>query len=179
MASTRYLIALAAVLAGTAVACTSTGDDPTGPSAAGAPVLGKHRGPGDAEPQGELRCFPLDYGTTKKKVGRAGGTIYVGRNSLTIPAGALTKDVDIKAVVPMDTVAAINFYPEGLQFTPGSQVRLKLDYNACPGARLVSKVIVHTDSLSNVLEVLPTDDNFFTGTVEATLQHFSRYAVDY
>lgn len=179
MALTRRLIALAAALASVAVACTSA--DPAGPSAAdNTPATEPLSRGGARKAHGELRCIPLPPAYAQKKIGPAGGELRIGLHRLTIPAGALTKTINIAGEVPTDTVASIRFSPEGLTFTPGSQVRLKLDYNTCPGGRTVSgKTIVYTDEAANPLEVLPSVDDVLRGDVEAVLGHFSRYAISY
>ncbi|OLC03398.1 MAG: hypothetical protein AUH78_12930 [Gemmatimonadetes bacterium 13_1_40CM_4_69_8] len=125
---------------------------------------------------GLLTCSPLAYDSVTATIGPDGGTIRVGPHALAIPAGALGVPTTITAVVPSDTVNAVRFQPEGLQFDRAAD--LTLSYANCNLlGSLAPKHIVHTTDALQILEYLPTVDDLLTGAVTGQLQHFSDYAI--
>lgn len=173
---------LAAVLAA-GVSCTS--DDSMGPSA---PSNESSMGQMDGQ-QSELilgglldglknlhllSCSPQPYASRTQVVGRNGGTIVVGTHRLDIPAGALTRDVTIRAEQVTHRVNSVRFSPEGLKFA--RPVKLTLSYANCSPLLLLKRV-VYTDELLRILELIPSLDNLKNKTVTGEIRHFSRYAV--
>ncbi len=131
MIRSRFLVRLLAivVLGTTTLSSCSTLDAPTAPASAAetaqvrAPVLGSLL-------KGLLVCDQQRYARTVTTVGSAGGTIRVGKHTLVIPRGALTRSVTITAEAPADFVASVRFSPEGLKFSRPATVTL--DYSSCP-----------------------------------------------
>ena len=127
---------------------------------------------------GLLSCSAQPYARSSQVVGAAGGTIRVGRHSLVIPRGALSRDVLITAEAPSDEVASVRFSPEGLQFNAGHSPTVTLSYAACPLGRLqLLKHVAYTTERLQILNILTSIDNLLTMQVSAPIQHFSRYAV--
>jgi hypothetical protein len=183
---------LLAVLLATSIVITGlscrSGDVPTAPQAAssaelarpaanplgGTPVAG-----GELTPK-LLSCTPQPYARSSMTIGPRGGTITVGKHSLVVPAGALTRDVPIIAEAPSDSVVSVRLMPEGLRFAPGKPAMLTLDYSACPlDGRNDLKQVVHTTETLVIVELLLSVDNPIKRKVSAPLRHFSRYAVAY
>lgn len=113
-----------------------------------------------------------------QKVGPAGGTVQVGPHTLTIPAGALSKDVTITAKTGAKNGNAIEFGPEGLRFN--SYVRLTMDLSNCTGWGLLRlPLVVYTTDLLSILEAEPSVLDPKRKTVTGFITHFSQYAVAY
>jgi hypothetical protein len=151
------------------VSCTSS-DDPVGPpveapsqSLAGL-LQGLHL----------LSCSSQPYAVTTQTVGPLGGVINVGTHRLTIPAGALSSRVTIKAEQVPSRVNSVRFSPEGLQFDKKAQ--LTLSYKNC-SPLLLLKQVVYIDELLRILDILPSRDDRINKTVTGDIKHFSRYAV--
>ena len=91
-----------------------------------------------------------------------------------IPAGALTKDMTIRAEQVTYRVNSVRFSPEGLKFA--KPAKLTLSYANCSPLLLLKRV-VYTDELLRILELIPSLDNLKNKTVTGEIRHFSRYAV--
>jgi len=129
---------------------------------------------------GLLYCSPLPYASTTQTIGPDGGTISVGPHTLTIPAGALSEEVEITAEAPSDSVNSVRLFPEGLTFANGDPARLTLSYSNCTLlGRLLPKRIVYTTDLLELINTLPSIDDLLHRRVSAPLEHFSRYAVSW
>lgn len=172
------LMSLVLTLATGLTSCTS-GDSPTGPSEVTAvrdtqsnlylpivtPLL-----------NGLVGCNRQSYDYEQKVIGPNGGSIQVNGHVLTIPAGALSRNVTITATAPSGFVAAVEFQPQGLQFA--RPAKLTLDYSSCPLGRLqLFKHIAYTTDDYNILDLLSSLDDILRMRVSADLRHFSRYAV--
>jgi len=108
--------------------------------------------------------------------GPSGGTLVLGRNRLIIPSGALAEPTLITATVPDDTIAAIQFQPEGLRFL--KPAGLVLDVAGCgiPGSESAPDIVYMNDS-GEILERIDAIFSSFWHTVAAPIEHFSQYAV--
>lgn len=125
---------------------------------------------------GLLTCTPLPYDSVTQTVGPEGGTIQVGAYTLVIPDSALDTAVTITAVAPSDTVNAVRFQPEGLHFQQKAQ--LTMSYANCNLlGSLVPKQIAYTDSTLQIIDYLPSVDDFTSQTVTGRVRHFSEYAL--
>jgi hypothetical protein len=123
-----------------------------------------------------LACKPLPADSVTQVIGPNGGTINVGANSFTVPAGALDSAVAITAVAPSDNVNRIVFQPSGLTFN--QPATLTMSYANC--GVLSSQAppqIAYVDDLMNLLYYLPSVGNSPPQTVTGQVQHFSDYAV--
>ncbi len=121
-----------------------------------------------------LSCTPQAYAVTTQVVGTDGGTITVGTHRLTIPAGALSQSVTIRAEQVSDRVNSVRFSPEGLTFA--KPAKLTMSYSNCSPLLLLKRV-VYTNEQLFILELLPSLDDLRNQTVTGDLRHFSRYAV--
>jgi hypothetical protein len=123
-----------------------------------------------------LVCSSLPYVKTTSEIGPDGGVIFVGRNVLAIPRGALSRPVTITAEQISGSANSLRFSPEGLQFERPAV--LTMNYENCLLV-LLQKKIVYTDENLKVLQVLRSFDLFRSKTVTAPIDHFSRYVVAY
>ena len=123
---------------------------------------------------GLLSCSEQQYAVTYQTVGSQGGTIRVGKHSLTIPRGALRQNVRIKAEQLRGPTNSVRFSPEGLQFQRPAV--LSLSYKNCENVE-VPKAVVYTTEQLKVLEILRSLDLLKERIIAAPIDHFSRYAV--
>jgi hypothetical protein len=123
---------------------------------------------------GLLSCEEQKYDVTYQTVGPRGGSIKVGKHSLTIPKGALRYNVRIKAEQMPGSTNSVRFSPEGLEFE--KPATLTLDYKNCEDVG-TPKAVVYTTEEFKILEVLQSLDLFKRRTVTAPIDHFSRYAI--
>lgn len=121
-----------------------------------------------------LSCSTQPYATTTQVVGPQGGVIQVGTHRLTIPAGALSGPVTIKAEQVPGKVNSVRFSPEGLQFS--RPATLQLSYGNCSPLMVVKRV-VYTDEILRILDLIPSLDLRDSKVVTGSIRHFSRYAV--
>jgi len=180
---TRGFVVLGLVTALTLGAGCTSSDSPVGPSAAAptqAPELllggltstvGKILSITDL-----LTCSALPYASTTRTIGPNGGVVAVGQYSLVIPAGALDRNVQIRAEQVSGKVNSVRFSPDGLKFA--RPAALTMGYQNC-ALVLLPKRIVYTSELLKVLDILRSTDLFGSRTVTAPIDHFSRYAVAY
>jgi len=127
-------------------------------------------------PVGLLACTPLAADSVTQTIGPEGGTIQVGANTLSVPAGALDSAVSITAVAPSDSVNRVNFQPEGLTFLQPAS--LTMSYANCSTiGSLFPKRVAYTTDLLLILEYLPSVDDLSGQSVTGQVQHFSDYAI--
>ncbi len=190
---TRSRIILTAALAALAAACS----DAPAPSAPSRTVSAESRFPefnavggdyhngtlvpgslgnaGSAPAPGEqkrLSCSisaPLE-GTAE--IGANGGVLYVGKNVLIVPPGALTETVTISGSVDAGSEFKIDFQPHGLQFK--KPAGLILDVSACAGAPNV----VYLDEQGSIAQRITAIFATWWHVIAAPLDHFSTYALD-
>jgi hypothetical protein len=107
--------------------------------------------------------------------GASGGTLWVGRNRLIIPPGALSERVTISGTIVGDTVAFLQFQPEGLRFK--KPAGLILDASGCTLHEDGAADLVYIDDNGVIAEqIRATYDNAWH-TVAAPIEHFSGYAI--
>jgi hypothetical protein len=123
-----------------------------------------------------LLCSPQPYAITTQTIGPAGGVLNVGTHSLLIPQYALSAKVTITAEQIRGTTNSVRFSPEGLRFLKPATLTMK--YENCALVLLQKKIVFTTEQLK-ILEVLSSLDLFKSKTVQAPIEHFSRYAVAY
>lgn len=107
-------------------------------------------------------------------IGIDGGTISLCGNSLVIPAHSLSNLTHISLVPVAGHPGVVQFYPEGLQFSPTAKPTLTLNTDGAPNP--ATAFIVYTDDQGNVKEVEATTSRT-SHSVSAQIGHFSRYAV--
>ena len=106
--------------------------------------------------------------------GPNGGTLWVGRNRLIIPPGALSERVTISGTIVGDTVAFLQFQPEGLHFK--KPAGLILDASGCTLPENGADVVYIDDGGGIAEHIRATYDNAWH-TVAAPIEHFSGYAI--
>lgn len=122
--------------------------------------------------QTRLACnivAPLSGSAT---IGPEGGLLYVGRNLLIVPPGALTQPVTLSGTVPTGNQFLIDFQPHGLQFK--KPAGLVLDMSSCGTAPNV----VYLDEQGGILQRITAIFSNWWHVIAAPLDHFSTYAVD-
>jgi hypothetical protein len=125
-----------------------------------------------------LACPNYRHYETQQTVGPYGGYIQAGPASLYIPPGALDRYVTITATVPRDSRATyVQFEPHGLRFD--RPTALTMSYSNCGLLASTPKQIVYMDENRNleILEALPSIDDYWRKKVTGKLDHFSSYAV--
>ena len=180
-----FRLALRSLLVGGAIALIScTEGSLTAPASANtAPAFG--RAPQDdlfgssahlPKYVGLLRCTPVASVSASKVIGPEGGVLEVGANTLTVPAGALSREVTITGVAPSGSVNRIEFGPEGLQFH--KPAKLEMGYANCDLMGILSpKHIAYTTDELRILNLLKTVDDLQSRTLTTELKHFSDYAI--
>ncbi|HEV8234061.1 MAG TPA: hypothetical protein VGP84_05660 [Gemmatimonadaceae bacterium] len=107
--------------------------------------------------------------------GPNGGTLWVGRNRLIIPPGALSEHVTIRGTIVGDTVAFLQFQPEGLHFK--KPAGLILDATGCELPPDDAADVVYIDDRGDIAEEIRATYNNAWHTVAAPIEHFSGYAI--
>lgn len=107
-------------------------------------------------------------------IGPDGGTVTLGATSLVIPKYALSQLTHIVALPSLGNTIAVQYFPEGLQFSPAAPPTLTFNTD-CIG-NPANAQIVYTDDAGNILERLTTTSRT-AHTISAQIHHFSRYAV--
>jgi len=184
MRFSRVLLALpaAAILAVTVWSCRPD-NSPTGVSVTSPPPVSGDLVSGVVSTPtslvgklGLLKCTPLPYAKSSTVIGPLGGTLRIGQSTLTIPAGALARSVQITGEQLSDTVNSVRFAPEGLQFAKPAS--LQMPYGNCSLVGIiVPKQIAYTTDNLQILQLLLSVDNLLSKTVTGQVNHFSRYAV--
>jgi hypothetical protein len=184
MRFSRVLLALpAAAILAVAVWSCRPDNSPTGVSVASTPPVSGDLVSGVVSTTtglvgdlGLLKCTPLPYAKSSATIGPLGGTLQIGQNTLTVPAGALTQSVQITGEQLSDTVNSVQFSPQGLQFAKPAS--LSMPYANCNLlGRLLPKQIAYTTDNLQILTYLLSIDNLSSKTVTGQVNHFSRYAV--
>jgi hypothetical protein len=172
MRRTRWFLPCAALAAAFALgSCGERTTLPLSPPISGLPVLGDGLGGLTL-----LACSPLPADTGSAVIGPAGGTIDVGPHHFSVPAGALDSAVLITAIAPSGTVNRVQFAPDGLQFARSAT--LTMSYANCDALTwLLPRRVVQVDGTLDILDVLPSLNDFRELRVSAKLDHFSDYAV--
>lgn len=105
-------------------------------------------------------------------IGPDGGVLFVGRNALIVPPGALTKTVTISGTVSAGNQFKIDFQPHGLQFK--KPAGLVLDATSCGDVPNV----VYLDEQGGIAQRITAIFSNWWHRVAAPLDHFSTYMLD-
>lgn len=164
---------LVAVVSGAAVSCSP------GPSGAAEAI--------DLASLAIAQCAPESTVTGWAIIGKAGGTITAGANSLVVPAHALADSVEITMQVGGDSSRSVTFLPEGLHFQSNRPSTLTLSYSGCdfdpdsvanPAGHIRADAgIAYVGNDQQILEFQPGTIDTASSTISGKLRHFSRYAV--
>jgi hypothetical protein len=118
-----------------------------------------------------LNCTPTEASYGSALIGPAGGDLIIGTHRLIVPAGALTKFVEISGTVPSGETFRIDLQPHGLQFK--KPAGLILDASSCAS---VPTIVYLLDDLYPQ-EPIPAVYSHFWHTIAAPIWHFSGYAI--
>jgi hypothetical protein len=151
------------------------------PDAAGPPriqALGASRHPSNdaSKARGALvACTKRATFSDSGEFGPNGGTLWVGPNRLIIPPGALTERVTISGTIVGDTVAFIEFQPEGLHFKKPAGLILDASDCSMPGDGWAD--VVYVNERGEIDERIEATYSNAWHTVAAPIEHFSGYAI--
>lgn len=107
-------------------------------------------------------------------IGPDGGTLAVGPNKLVVPPGALATRTLIAATVDADTIANIEFQPEGLHFAVPAQ--LTVSVAGCLIPRTASADIVYLRDGTIAEEIQSVFDRQGQ-KISGPINHFSEYSI--
>jgi hypothetical protein len=182
----RTRLVCATLLVGAALVVASCGE-PTGPAPVAPAAPAAPRAPEMSwitdifkVLSGDLvdSCSTLYAPPVSKTIGRDGGVIAVGPDTLRIPRNALTGTVTIQASLPLGYwVNIIDFEPTGLTFKKPAS--LTMGYSNCSLLLNPGLEIAHVANDLTIIDYLRSTDNRSAKTVTAHLGHFSSYAVAY
>jgi len=126
-------------------------------------------------PRALVACAKRVTFSDSGEFGPNGGTLWVGRNQLIIPPGALTERVTISGTIVGDTVAFLNFQPEGLHFK--KPAGLILDATDCNIPDDSVADVVYLNERGEIAERIEATYSNAWHTVAAPIEHFSGYAI--
>lgn len=122
--------------------------------------------------QKRLSCNVVAPLSGSATIGPEGGLLFIGRNVLIVPPGALTRRTEISGTVAAGNEFQIDFQPHGLQFK--KPAGLVLDMSSCADAPNV----VYLDEQGGVLQRITAIFSTWWHIIAAPIDHFSTYAVD-
>jgi hypothetical protein len=138
-------------------------------------MIGAHAFAAPALPQ-LFSCTGGNGPTTGAQViGPAGGTVAFGPHSLIIPAGALSVPTQITAATLHGDTLAVTFGPSGLQFKQPATLVLSYQHCTVQPTDTLSIVLVN-NQMTEMIQMVPSQDNKQNQVVEGLIQHFSVYA---
>lgn len=130
----------------------------------------------DNQPARLVACSRRPEASDTELVGRRGGTLRFGGNSLEIPEGALDHTVRITArVVPNVDYLLVEFEPSGLRFD--RPVTLSLNVAGCALPYGSDPEVVYVGHDGRVLERIEAAFARWWHRVSAPIQHFSGYSI--
>lgn len=177
---------LTALLLGAGAAISGCADPATTGPAAGAvpasvgnvPTQDQNAAPKVAGNAGLLsKCRPLAPRTVNRWIGPSGGTLTIGPHTLTVPPGALSEQVHIRAkIAGGKSVNVVELKPVGLVLqTPAL---LTMSYANCDReGRTNSLTIAVVDDRLAIVDYVSSSDDAAAGTVTGFVPDFSNYAV--
>jgi hypothetical protein len=123
-------------------------------------------------------CSSLPTGVVSQTIGREGGVIAIGPDTLRIPAHALSKPVTITASLPAGYFSnVVVFKPDGLTFQKPAS--LTMGYSNCNPLENFGLEIAQVADDMTIIEYLRSKDNKAGKSVAGPVQHFSNYAIAY
>lgn len=123
-----------------------------------------------------VACIRRLEASDTELVGRRGGTLRFGGNTLEIPEGALDHTVRITArVVPNVDYLLVDFEPSGLRFDRPATLSLNVAGCAVPHGR--DPDVVYVDHDGRILERIGASVSRWWNKVVAPIQHFSAYSI--
>jgi hypothetical protein len=123
------------------------------------------------------KCRPLKPETAHRRIGPAGGSLLIGPHTLTVPPGALSREVMVHAKIAGGrSVNVVEFKPDGLVFqTPAV---LTMSYANCDrGGQTSSLAIAVVDDTLGIVHYIASSDDTATSTVTGGVPDLTNYAV--
>jgi hypothetical protein len=122
------------------------------------------------------KCRPLAPLNVHRVIGPAGGTLAIGPHTLTIPPGALSRHVNIRAKIGGKSVNVIELKPDWLVFE--APAVLTMSYANCDreGRTNALRIAVVNETLG-IVDYVSSSDDAATQTVTGSIPDFSNYAV--
>ncbi|MEO8449256.1 MAG: hypothetical protein ABI647_05665, partial [Gemmatimonadota bacterium] len=105
----------------------------------------------------------------------AGGEFDFGPHHLSVPAGAVSEQVELGMMVTSSLKTEVVLLPHGIQFA--TPVKLTLGYSHCDAAS--THRVAYVDADGTVLEWTASEDSASLNRIVASLDHFSLYAIAY
>jgi hypothetical protein len=123
------------------------------------------------------KCRPLKAEAVNRRIGPAGGSLVIGPHTLTVPPGALSREVMIHAkIAGGKSVNVVEFKPDGLVFQIPAV--LTMSYANCDReGRTSALAIAVVDDTLGVVDYIPSSDDAATGTVTGDVPDLTNYAV--
>ncbi len=172
--SRQFTIVLGVALVAAAVSCRDSQSAGMIAAPAATHLMPERDGDG-ADDAHLLSCPAHGSATTRATVGAHGGVLHVGGDQLVIPAGALDEETLVTATIPADTLADIQFGPQGLHFA--KPATLVLSTAGCNVGGASPRHVVYLDGDGEVLETLNATPAAGGNGVVTRIEHFSSYAV--
>jgi hypothetical protein len=122
------------------------------------------------------KCIPLAPLIVHRVIGPAGGTLAIGPHALTIPPGALSRHVNIRAKIGGKSVNVVELKPDWLVLQ--APAVLTMSYANCDreGRTSALTIAVVNDTLG-IVDYVSSSDDAATQTVTGNIPDFSNYAV--
>ena len=112
-----------------------------------------------------------------------GGTLTLGGNTLSIPAGAVSSVTTFLVTIPVSQYAEVDVVADGLtSFLFNTPVTITIDYSRCTNPKASTRTLEawHINTVTNaLLEDMNGTDNKATRKVTFTTGHLSGYALAY
>ena len=123
------------------------------------------------------KCRPLKPETAHRRIGPAGGSLVIGPHTLTVPPGALSREVMIHAkIAGGKSVNVVEFKPDWLVFQIPAV--LTMSYANCDRQGHTSALaIAVVDDTLGVVDYIPSSDDTATSTVTGGVPDLTNYAV--
>jgi hypothetical protein len=122
------------------------------------------------------QCRPLAPLTVHRVIGPAGGTLVIGPHTLTIPPGALSRHVNIRAKIGGKSVNVVELKPDWLVLQ--APAVLTMSYANCDReGRTSALTIAAVNDTLGVVDYVSSSDDPATQTVTGDIPDFSNYAV--
>lgn len=177
MKAVPMLLTALSLGAGAAIAgCTDPATTAPAARAVGAPI-GASPARTEARNAGLVsKCRPLAPLTVHRVIGPAGGTLAIGPHTLTIPPGALSRHVNIRAKIGGKSVNVIELKPDWVVFE--APAVLTMSYANCDreGRTSALTIAVVNDTLG-IVDYVSSSDDAATQTVRGKIPDLSNYAV--
>jgi hypothetical protein len=185
----RRLVFVLALLLGAAAAAISGCADPAATApAAGAPATSigasapqDHNAP--PAPHAVIRngalvskCRPQKPESAHRRIGPAGGSLVIGPHTLTVPPGALSREVMIHAkIAGGKSVNVVEFKPDWVVFQINAV--LTMSYADCDRQGHTPLAIAVVDAQLGIVDYIASSDDVETSTVTGSIPDLTNYAV--